>query len=518
MPARCVVLERLVKFDGETHADITPGEYTQLTGRAGRRGIDIEGHAVVVWSPEIDPRHVAGLASTRTYPLRSSFRPSYNMAVNLVATVGREAARELLETSFAQFQADRAVVGLARHVQRNHTALDGYAEAMQCHLGDFAEYAGIRRQIKEREAALARTGAQQRRAAAAEGLSRLQVGDVLVVPAGRRAGLAVVLEPGAPSPTDPRPLVLTDDRWAGRVTVTDFPEEPVVLTRIRVPRHFNHRSPQARRDLASHLRQAASDLVPPRRRRPRSPAADDPLLADLRTVLRRHPCHGCDEREAHARWAERYQRLLSETEGLQRRVHHRTRSLARTFDGVCALLESLGYLHGEKVTADGTRLARIWTESDLLAAECLRTRVWEGLTASELAGAVSALVYEARRAGSEGGPSTIPGGPLTDALIQMARLAESLQGAEADHGLSLTREVDTGFARPALHWALGHPLEKVLGPDGDLTAGDFVRWCRQTVDLLDQIAKAAGDQGSVGAAAREACTAMRRGVVAYSRV
>src|SRR5204863_4660946 len=72
MPARSVVLEKLVKFDGETHADITPGEFTQLTGRAGRRGIDVEGHAVVLWQPNLDPRAVAGLASTRTYPLRSS--------------------------------------------------------------------------------------------------------------------------------------------------------------------------------------------------------------------------------------------------------------------------------------------------------------------------------------------------------------------------------------------------------------------------------------------------------------
>src|SRR5207244_11433747 len=72
MPARCVVLERLVKYNGEQHVDLTPGEYTQLTGRAGRRGIDVEGHAVVVRGPEADPGHVAGLPSTRTYPLRSN--------------------------------------------------------------------------------------------------------------------------------------------------------------------------------------------------------------------------------------------------------------------------------------------------------------------------------------------------------------------------------------------------------------------------------------------------------------
>ena len=70
MPARTVVIERLDKWNGEAHADLTPGEYTQLTGRAGRRGIDVEGHAVVLWQPGIDPAAVAGLAGTRTYPLQ----------------------------------------------------------------------------------------------------------------------------------------------------------------------------------------------------------------------------------------------------------------------------------------------------------------------------------------------------------------------------------------------------------------------------------------------------------------
>ncbi|MDR0959847.1 MAG: DEAD/DEAH box helicase, partial [Propionibacteriaceae bacterium] len=109
MPARTVVLEKLVKFNGESHADITPGEYTQLTGRAGRRGIDDEGHAVVAWQTGLDPRAVAGLASRRTYPLRSAFTPTYNMAVNLIGALGHDRARGLLERSFAQFHADLAV-------------------------------------------------------------------------------------------------------------------------------------------------------------------------------------------------------------------------------------------------------------------------------------------------------------------------------------------------------------------------------------------------------------------------
>src|SRR4051812_12282227 len=195
MPARCVVLERLVKFNGEAHVDLTPGEYTQLTGRAGRRGIDVEGHAVVLWSPEVDPRHVAGLASTRTYPLRSSFRPSYNMAVNLVGSVGADKARDLLESSFAQFQADRSVVGLARQVQRNVETMQTYDDDGACHHGDFEEYFALRIAIADRERAIARQGTAQRRAAAVSSLEKLRVGDVIQVPTGRRAGLAVVLDP-----------------------------------------------------------------------------------------------------------------------------------------------------------------------------------------------------------------------------------------------------------------------------------------------------------------------------------
>ena len=150
MPARTVVIEKLSKWNGETHADITPGEYTQLTGRAGRRGLDTEGHGVVLWQPGMDPRELAGLASTRTYPLRSSFRPSYNMAVNLVHQFGRDTSRELLEQSFAQFQADKAVVGLARQLRKSEDALAGYREAATCHLGDFMEYAELRRADQRR--------------------------------------------------------------------------------------------------------------------------------------------------------------------------------------------------------------------------------------------------------------------------------------------------------------------------------------------------------------------------------
>ena len=215
MPARTVVIEKLTKWNGENHADITPGEYTQLVGRAGRRGLDVEGHGVVLWQPGMNPRELAGLASTRTYPLRSSFRPSYNMAVNLVHQFGRERARELLEQSFAQFQADKAVVGLARQLHKAQEALDGYAEAAACDRGDFMEYAGLRRRISDVEKGASRARRADQRAEAIASLQRLKSGDIIMVPSGKFAGYAVVIDPGW-SPEGPRPYVVTVERQARR--------------------------------------------------------------------------------------------------------------------------------------------------------------------------------------------------------------------------------------------------------------------------------------------------------------
>jgi ATP-dependent RNA helicase HelY len=516
MPARSVVLEKLSKWNGETHADITPGEYTQLTGRAGRRGIDVEGHAVVVWQPGLDPRSVAGLASTRTYPLRSSFRPSYNMAVNLTGQLGRDRARAILESSFAQFQADRAVVGLARQVTRNDEGLEGYQEAMTCHLGDFEAYARLRRELKDREAELARAGSAQRRAAAVASLERLRPGDVIRVPSGRNAGLAVVLDPGLQSGSreGPRPYVLTLERQARRLSLVDFPSPVEPLERLRIPKAFNPKDPRARRDLASTLRAKVPDDTERRRPRARAEAADDAEIARLRAAIRTHPCHGCPEREDHARWAERYWRLRRENDQLRKRVDNRTNSIARQFDRVCDLLESLGYLDGDTVTPEGTRLARLYTELDLVAAECLRDGLWDDLPPADLAACVSALVYESRQP-DDAAPPRLPTGPSRAALASMVHTWGRLDELESDHHLNFLREIDIGFAWAMWRWASGARLETVLD-EGELTAGDFVRWTKQVLDLLDQVGQAS--DGRLRATADAASTAIRRGVIAYSSV
>ncbi|MBF6245506.1 RNA helicase [Nocardia elegans] len=513
MPARTVVLERLVKFNGETHAELTPGEYTQLTGRAGRRGIDIEGHAVVMWHPDVDTSAVAGLASTRTYPLRSSFRPGYNMSINLIDRMGAAQSRELLERSFAQFQADRSVVGLVRGIERN----EAQVRKLRSQIGDdgFLEYLSLRERIKQRERELERQGRADRRGAAVESLTSLRRGDVVAIPTGRRQGLAVILEPDA-SPGDPRPLVLTADTWAGRVSAADFPTPAQPLGRMRLPRHVDHRTARARRDLASALRSTGIAAPGRGRRGGRARAADDRELATLRRALRAHPAHSRPDREQLARLGERYNRLERETESMRQKVAATTNSLARTFDRIVALLSERGYVDGGEVTADGRRLARIYTEADLVVAECLRQGLWRGLGAAELAGVVSVLVFESRQEGGYLGPSG-PTEPVRRAVGATIGVWSQLRTDEAKHKLPPTREPDLGFVTGIYKWARGDGLAESLLASGDqgsaLSAGDFVRWCRQVIDLLDQIHQTADDT-EIAATAAKSVRAIRRGVVA----
>ncbi|RQW89761.1 RNA helicase, partial [Micromonospora globispora] len=252
--------------------------------------------------------------------------------------------------------------------------------------------------------------------------------------------------------------------------------------------------------------------------RSRQAAGEDHRLSQLRTELRRHPCHDCPDREEHARWAERRRRLERDTEELRQRVAGRTGSLARTFDRIVALLTARGYLSTDGgVTDAGRMLGRIWTEADLLVAECLRRGVWDGLSPAELAAAVSVVVFEARREFEE--RASLPRGPVADAVDETLKLWSEIEADEAARGLAVTREPDLGFAWPIYRWARGEALAKVLASghqiDGEMPAGDFVRWARQVVDLLGQLADSGGASAELRSTARQAIAAVNRGVLAY---
>jgi putative ATP-dependent RNA helicase len=520
MPARTVILEKLTKYNGETHVDITPGEYTQLTGRAGRRGIDIEGHAVIAWRPNTTAAHVASLASTRTYPLNSSFRPTYNMAANLIATYGAERTRKILESSFAQFQADKSVVGVAARVRKNENALAGYHESMRCHLGDFAEYFALRRDISALEKKAEKTNQRHARTQAHQSIQELLPGDIIHIPTGRLRGYAVVTT-RAESNTDPRIGILTEDAHTRTATPRDFEGIIDPVSRIKLPKRLTLKTPKERRDTASRMRQALIDHKPPRETKHRTiterPNGLQEQLETLRTKMRNHPCHGCSERETHARWAERWYKLNSDTDGLRRQIARRTNTIAHVFNRIAQLLTSYGYVNratdGElTLTSTGQSLRRIYGDKDLLTCLCLEAGFLNTLDPAAIAATIAALTYQGKRDTIEHLPR-YPHPSLRESITTINRELARLNASEEEHKLPQTPACDFGLVEPIYAWARGAHLAKAL-ENTDLTAGDFVRWAKQVIDSLDQITHINGINADLRARCEKAIILIRRGVIA----
>ena len=509
MPARSVAIENLVKFTGESHELMTPGEYTQLSGRAGRRGIDELGHCVVLLQRFTPFDTITRLASTRTYPLQSSFQPSYNMAVNLVRNYERDEAGHLVNSSFAQFQADRDVVALEKTREQQEAYLASYHERMSCDLGDIAEYKSLTdklRAVEEREDV--RRG-RNRSVRIREAIEALRPGDVIELPSGRRRGRYAVVSIGrGRSERAPRILCVSQEKGTVRLAVSDFSRPPLRVGRVRVPADFDVRDPKFRKELAQRLAVARLST-------PKTAAADTKDSKELRALRRRvetHPVHACPDVSRHLHYADRAARLEREVSRLRKRIDRRTQTIARRFDRVLEVLGDFGYVSDWVLTPKGERLTGVYNESDLLVVEALERGLLDDLDGPELAAVLSTLVFEERGPG-EGAPAYLPTRRTADAWRELEELYRRIHKAEQKRRLELTREPDPGFMERAYLWAGGAELEEVL--DEEDAAGDFVRSVKQLVDLLRQLNEVAPEAQLAGTI-EQAIDGLHRSVVAYS--
>ena len=556
MPARTVVIEKLTKFGGERHAFLTPAQFTQLTGRAGRRGRDPVGYAATLWTPFISFEDVAALASHKTYELRSSFRPTHNMAVNLVRRYGPVEAHHLLRLSLAQFQVDRDLVATAKRADDLRSERASYEQQAHCELGDVHEYVRVRERRSARPAA-----SEQVIAAALAGVrpgdvfapldangNLLDVGDVsrnarngdgwlVVISVAQRRGRGATIRAVAPNG---KLLSLTQH---------DFRSEPVVLAAVKLPQPFNPNSRSFVSSASSALQKVMQRSGVSRSSVRTGSSRPGPVVEvpTLRPAVD-HPVSLCADLPRHLKAIRRAGELTSDIDRLDRVATSRSQSLGDQFDRVLQILETLGYLDGWSVTASGDLLAGIFHESDLLIAECIRAGVFDGLNPAQLAGLLSVFVYEERGPGASTRTSAAPrsvGGhdaarrasgdysssrngdlpygfpkALAPRWWSIERIADHLSQTEADHQLPLTRGVDPGFVGLALQWASGKSFDAVLDSaavNGGITGGDFVRTIKSLIDLLRQVALVASTDAT-RTAARSAAEALFRGVVSASTV
>ncbi len=496
MPARSVVIEKLTKFTGDHHEALSPGQFTQLTGRAGRRGIDELGSAVVLWNPFVRFDQVAELAMSKSFHLRSAFRPTYNMAANLVRTYDAQTARQLLSLSFAQFQADRDVVRIERRLQRQRERLVGLEAEAASPFGDIDEY---------RSATDGARGPRRRDDPTELAMSAMRPGSVIHVSKGKHSGPVAVVAT-AHRKGGLRLTTITPSGHALQLVADDFPVPPRQIGSIVLPGTYSPNRKDYRAEVGRRVRAAKLAPRPGGARRgskaPRPgtglhPVEQDP---DLRTRLRA------------AAQRDRVRREIAE---LEVKVLHRNATLAKEFDGVLAVLSQRGYveLEGWRLTDRGEMLARVFHESDLLVAEAIRLGLLDGIDPPTMAGLVSTFVYEHRSQDDPPAPWFSNDETFTR-WRQIERLSIDLRVLEAQHGLSEHRPPEPTFYAIAYAWVAGEGFAEVVA-DEDLTGGDFVRTMKQLIDVLGQIATVAPDPAT-RATARRASDAAFRDVVADS--
>jgi ATP-dependent RNA helicase HelY len=504
MPARTVVIEKLTKFTGERHEFLSPGQYTQLTGRAGRRGIDTAGTAVVLWSPFVSFGEVAGLAASRSFVLRSAFRPTYNMAANLVRRYPADTAHHLLNLSFAQYQADRAVVQLETRLDRREQVLAELRSEATCSRGDLAAYrARVGDDLPE---------APSTKPDLDDALGRLRPGDVVRLVGGSSAGKVAVLTVARRRGGAVRLRVITPQRRILNLGSHDFRRRPEVIGRVTLPTPFAPHNRGFQREVSAALNRVDERGADGTRRAAKN---DGMARVSREAVVDDDPVASCPDLDRHLRAARRAERVGREVDDLKRQVLGRTESLARRFDRVLQVLEARGHLDGWALTPKGERLVRIFHESDLLVAEALDAGLLDDADPATLAGLASCFTYE-HRSPLPPAPAWYPSPAVRRRVATLEQLAAGLAADEEEVGLPLTRPPDSGFFALAYAWTAGEPLDEVL-EDEELSGGDFVRNAKLLIDLLGQVADAAPSP-ETARTAREAADRIFRGVVAASSV
>ncbi len=530
MPARTVVIEKLSKFNGVSNSMLTAGEFTQLTGRAGRRGLDPHGYAVALWSSFVTFEEVAELANKRTYELRSAFRPTYNLAANLIKRSSREQAHHFLKLSFAQYQIDANLVRANANVERIKRELEVARTRAVCERGDVEQY-------RSGKGAKGNNRAARRSVERTSSYPISQPPDPVAVTralAAAQPGAVLRYEPVAGTPFGPEErrgvvVMSTSTKGADRVTVRvlTVSGEAVMLTpeslaslpetvgHVRVPVPYNPQSRHFQKQLTTNLNKelgTGSKQNGGAKRGQRSTLIGSEALLDEGQST---GVEGCPDLKEHLAAAAAVDRLEAEMRRTQKISTQRTNSLVDQLDRVLALLDDMGCTDGWALTESGRTLAGVFHECDLLIADCVRAGLFDGLTPPQIAALASVFVHEQR--GPSRGKTDLPRSfpkAIVDRWWRIADRSEQLNDREAAVDLPLTRAPDAGFAAIAHGWATGRNLRTVMATE-EITGGDLVRTMKALIDLLRQLGEVA-PLAETREVARAAAKQLFRGVVSVS--
>ena len=523
MPARSVVIESLTKWNGEEHRPLTSGEYRQLTGRAGRRGIDDIGYSVILYQRFFSLDQIKSLVRREPTPVVSRFEVSYNMAANMMAAHDLAQTQRLLNLSFAQYCADARVVTLQARLEGLDADLTREMAGSRCPEADALEYRKVERALAKAQRGLASLTRERKTARVRQAVDSLRPGDVFVLEQKGREKVFAVVRRHHGKRSEEGVLVVDSMGRYRRMTAGTLRSPPRVVggaevEKITSPARKVRKQVGVRMETLARKaagRGAAEDAATPEE------SALARRVEAFGRDLERSPCHDCAHRERCAQAARRAEKLTRQIDKARRERDSGHDVVSRKLVDVINVLNIFGFMHGEELTEKGEMLRRVYNECDLLLVDSLDGGIIARLEPRELAAFASWFIYESRdgdvdedgvRAHAE---EEHLQGALADVLEWLDSTLVMIRTAEGEQGLDLHGSIDTGFGEAAYLWAGGAALEEMLAKFPDRSIGDMVRTMKQVVDLLRQLADVSPDP-VLRANLHQAMDSIDRGVVGYS--
>ncbi|MCG6134456.1 MAG: RNA helicase [Nostoc sp. LLA-1] len=499
MPARTTVISTLSKRTDSGHRLLNASEFLQMAGRAGRRGMDLQGHVVTVQTPFEGSKEAAYLATSKPDPLVSQFTPSYGMVLNLLQIHTLEQAKELIERSFGQYMATLylkpeydEMAELKTQLAQLHEQIAAVSEH------DLAIYEKLRQRLKVERQLLQtlQEQAQENRQEEFVMMLSFAVSGTLLSLKGKNiavsAPITAVLVGKTPGAGEAPYLVCLgqDNRWYV-VTTGDVIDLYAELPRIEIPEHvlppadLNLKPGQSLRGseqtfaIAQQIPQPQGSLYMP-------PEVAEQLsrVAAIQEQLEANPIHQSGNASKIFKRRARYVELEAELEELQSQVEQNSQRHWEEFVNLIAILQHFGCLDNLVPTQLGQIAAAIRGENELWIGLVLASGELDNLDPHHLAAAIAALVIETPRPDSR--VHFQLSNEVVEALAKLRGIRRQIFQLQRRYNVTLPIWLEFELIALVEQWALGTPWIE-LCDNTTLDEGDVVRILRRTLDLLSQI-------------------------------
>ncbi len=539
MPARTTVISALRKRGDDGHRSLTPSEFLQIAGRAGRRGMDEVGYVVTVQSPYEGALMASKLAKAPAEPLRSWFTPSYGMVLNLLQKHSIQEAKQLLELSFAEYLAkiqltpqEEAITSYTRELTRLDIALAGYNSK------ELNAYEKLKERLKQEKKILKlfqKNWQQERKQAIQPFLETLVIGNILSLNRQNKKNAYVaqgVLTAQISHNNQEFFLCLgTDNNWylASISDIVDINSASIpanLIEKIYLPDIENicagqlTKGDETTEEMSRLISQYAQEYMPINE----EIISQQERIAEVENLIKQHPLDKVDQIGKLLRANRKRQDLKQELTTIQsqyQKVKSNSSYYWQEFLALIEVLQEFGALKENKPALLGEAASVIRGENELWLALCLTSGRLDFLAPHHLAPCITALISEPPRFDTWVGYQ--PSGEVLDALglakiddtafynpeEEITEIRRKLNQAQKRQDVTMPVLLQPDVIGLSEAWCLGVTWDELCSST-TLDEGDIVRILRRTVDVLWQIPQVPGVNIQLADNSRDAFNKMKR--------